>query len=475
MRTTTRLRLAPWGVALLLATTTGCELIVNTDTGLGPPGCALDAPDFANRCTTATLIPFDNCARLNACDSTALTAALQVSAVPPPPQAAPPPATQPVPTVNCVDVAPNPIYVTGSTNLPPLIAAVQPILYQGSPAYTVVFAPQTSCKGADAAYSLDPTKHVIKNITNNYAFFYDTNGKQTFCLLDASGNTVDVGESDVYPTSCSTSYTSTPGVSDDLGPIQAINFVVPSASTQVAISAEAAHTVFAAGGNGGRAMPWTDDQYYFTRGAGTGTTILPSMAIKLDPTRWWGIDRLSATNLVASMVAVDPTAAERTIGVLSSDFADKNRGNLRTLAFQQAGQKFGYLPDSTKDSFDKANVRDGHYPIWGAIHLMAATASGGAPSPAASALISQLVASMLKQPVLTAIVAAGFVPSCAMTVTHDAEVGQLRAYKPAFDCSCFFEQQVNNGAAPARCKSCRGPSDCGGATPACNYGFCEAQ
>src|SRR6185295_17836691 len=195
--------------------------------------------------------------------------------------------------------------------------------------------------------------------------------------------------------------------------------------TQVAISAEAAHTVFAAGGNGGRAMPWTDDQYYFTRGAGTGTTILPSMAIKLDPTRWWGIDRLSATNLVASMVAVDPTAAERTIGVLSSDFADKNRGNLRTLAFQQAGQKFGYLPDSTKDSFDKANVRDGHYPIWGAIHLMAATASGGAPSPAASALISQLVASMLKQPVLTAIVAAGFVPACAMTVTHDAEVGQL--------------------------------------------------
>lgn len=480
MRTTIRPRLAPWGVALLFATTTGCELLVNTDTGLGPPDCFFGTPstqaEFANQCTTATVIPFDNCARLGACDAAALTAAIQVAVPPPPPQPPPPPASQPMPTVNCVDVAPNPIYVTGSTNLPPLIAAVQPLLYQGSPAYTVVFAPQTSCRGADAVYSSDLTKHMIKNVANNYAFFYDTNKKQTFCLLAADpGNMVDVGESDVYPSSCPSNYSATPGVSDELGPIQAINFVVPSASTQVAISAEAAHLAFAAGGNGGRATPWTDDQYYFTRSSGTGTTILPSMAIKLDPTKWWGIDRLSATNLVASMVAVDPTAAERTIGVLSSDFADKNRGNLRTLAFQQAGQKFGYLPDSTKDSFDKANVRDGHYPIWGAIHLMATITGGGAPSPAASALISQLVAPMLKEEVLTAIVSAGFVPKCAMTVTHTTEVGELSVYKPSFGCGCFFEKQVNNGVAPARCTSCRGPGDCGGATPACNYGFCEAQ
>jgi hypothetical protein len=479
MRTPTRPPLAPWGVALLFATTTGCELLVNTDTGLGPPGCFFGTPstkpEFANQCTTATVIPFDNCARLGACDDAALNAAMQVSVPPPPPQPAPSPPSQSMPTVNCVDVAPNPIYVTGSTNLPPLIAAVQPLLYQGTPAYTVVFAPQTSCRGADAVYSPDPTKHVIKNITNNYAFFYDANGKQTFCLLDANGNTVDVGESDVYPSSCPSNYSATPEISDDLGPIQAINFVVPSASTQVAISAEAAHMVFAAGGNGGRGMPWTNDQNYFTRGAGTGTTILPSVAINLDPTKWWGIDRLSATNLVASMVTVkDSAVAERTIGVLSSDFADKNRGNLRTLAFQQAGQKFGYLPDSTRNSFDKANVRDGHYPIWGAIHLMAATPSGGAPSPAASALISELVASMLKEQVLTAIVSAGFVPPCAMTVTHNTEVGSLSVYKPTFGCSCFFEKQVN-GVAPARCKSCRGSGDCGGATPACNYGFCEAQ
>ena len=174
------------------------------------------------------------------------------------------------------------------------------------------------------------------------------------------------------------------------------------------------------------------------------------------------------------MEAVDPTAAERTIGVLSSDFADRNRGNLRALAFQQAGQKFGFLPDSSPVSFDKANVRDGHYPIWGAIHLMATTANG-APSQAASALISTLVPPMLNEQVLTAVIASGFVPSCAMAVTHSTEVGPLGVYKPPFGCSCFFETEVNHGTAPARCKSCSGPGDCGGATAACNYGFCEAQ
>src|SRR4051812_15549443 len=108
MRTTTRPRLAPWGVALLFATTTGCELLVNTDTGLGPPGCFFGTPsmqaEFANQCTTATVIAFDNCARLGACDNAALTAAMQVFVPPPPPQPPPAPATQPPPTVNCVDV-----------------------------------------------------------------------------------------------------------------------------------------------------------------------------------------------------------------------------------------------------------------------------------------------------------------------------------------------------------------------------------
>ena len=453
-----------------------CQEGLCVASGLGPAGCFYGTPttqdQFANQCTTAQTIPFDNCMRAGLCDDTSLQMAMSVSLPAVQSVATAPVNNIPVPTINCATDVPNPIFITGSTNLPPLVKAVQPLLAAGSPAYTAVFAPQTSCKGAASIYDLDPTKHKVTsttNGTNNYPFFYDVNGLQTYCLLDATGVTIDVGESDVYPTSCS--YTPVSAVADYTGPIQAITFVVPAGSSQDAISAEAAHLVFAAGGQNGKITPWTDSTLYFTRSSGTGTIQLPSRAIGVAPTAWWGEDRLSAGNLVASMESIDPNVAERAIGVLSSDFADRSRANLRTLAFQQAGQKFGYLPDSSVESFDKANVRDGHYPVWGQIHLLATT-SGGIPSQAASALVTQFTVPKLDEGLVGAIISAGFVPPCAMKVAHTEEVGPLATYAPPFACSCYFDNKVNGATS---CQTCAGPGECPSSAPACNYGFCEAQ
>jgi hypothetical protein len=451
-----------------------CQANVCVSSGLGPPDCFFGTPvqqsDFANQCTTAQTIQFDNCARLNMCDASSLAAAFTTSAPPADLGTIPPPVTnEPTPTVNCTAVAPNVIFITGSTNLPPLLKAVQPLLSAGSPPYVAVFAPQTSCKGAASVLDPDVTKHVIKNVVNNYAFYYDSTGTQQYCLLDAAGNNVDVGESDVYPASCS--YSVVANTADYLGPIQAITMVVPSSSKQNAISAEAAHLVFGAGGDNGRASPWSDAHFYFTRSSGTGTTQMVARASTVDPAMVWGIDRLSAPNLVASMEAIDPSVAESVIGLLSSDFADKSRANLRELAFQQRGQTYGYLPDSTVDKSDKANVRDGHYPIWGAIHLIATT-TNGVPSQAASALITQFTVPKLDPALVTQIIEAGFVPACAMKVDHTTELGPLASFTPAFGCSCFYEQQVNGKNS---CTTCTGNGDCSGSTPACNYGFCEAQ
>ncbi|HET9623807.1 MAG TPA: protein kinase [Kofleriaceae bacterium] len=444
---------------------------------LGPRGCVRHAPvqpsDFANQCTTAQTVPFDNCARLHLCDPAALAGAMAISAPPTQNVASAPASNEAAPTMPCRDV-PNPIYITGSTNLPPLIKAVQPLLSAATPAYTAVFAPQTSCKGAAAVYDPDPAKHVISSATNsanNSPFYYDAAGNKVACLLDDAGVTVDVGESDVFPTSCNPAYTGRSDVADYVGPIQAVTFVVPAASSQMAISAEAAHLVFAAAGNHGAAAPWTDPTLYFTRSAGTGTTQLPSRAIGLDPTKWWGTDRLSATNVVVAMKAIDPRLAEGAIGVLSNDFADRNRKNLRVLAFQQQGQTAAYYPDSTMDSLDKANVRDGHYPMWGPVHLLAAT-SGGIPSPAAQALVTQFSVPRLDQKLVTAVIDAGFTPACAMKVSRSEEGGPLSAYTPKFGCGCFFEAHVNGATT---CHACTGPAECGGSTPACNYGYCEAQ
>lgn len=450
-----------------------CQGGVCVASGLGPTGCFFGQPttseQFASQCTTSQWFQFDNCA-LNMCDDASLQAAYQKTIPPAPLGTVPPPiVNETMPTINCADVSPNIIYITGSTNLPPLLEAVQPLLYKGTPAYTAVFAPQTSCKGAASVYDPSMSKHLITNTINNWAFYYNASGVQTFCLLDPAGNLVDVGESDVYPSSCG--YSPTPGIADYPGPIQAITFVVPAASTQRAISAEAAHLVFAAGGDGGRAIPWIDPHYYFVRSSGTGTTQLPSRATNIDPTLWWGLDRLSAGNLVDSMKAIDPSFAERAIGLLSSDFADDNRNNLRELAFQQRGQHFAYLPDSNAVSTDKANVRDGHYPIWGAIHFLAAT-ENGVPLPAARALISQFTVAKLDENLVSAIIGAGFVPPCAMKVKHDMEVGTLSAFQPTFGCSCFYENQVNH---TTTCHTCASTADCSSAAPACNYGFCEKQ
>jgi ABC-type phosphate transport system substrate-binding protein len=448
-----------------------CRAGICVASGLGPANCFFGNPssqsEFANACSAAQCVPFDNCGRLGLCQSGALSDTVMspasLGAVPPVVNA------QPTPTTRCADEGRNVIYVTGSTNFPPLLQAVAPLLAANDPPYTVVFQPQTSCKGAGAMFDTETSKRVLKDIPNNWAFFFDGGGARHNCLLDPAGNPVDVGESDVYARTCG--YEDRSGVADYPGPIQAITFVVPAVSSQRAISAEAAHLLFGMGGNQGTVAPWTDPHLYFVRSAGTGTIQLASRAINVPPGGWWGIDRLSSDNVRDAMEGVDPSSAERAIGVLSSDFADKARANLRVLAFQGAGQACGYLPDSTPTSFDKGNVRDGHYPIWGPIHLYATT-SNGVPSAAADALVTRFAVPRLEQNLLDAIIGSGYIPACAMHVRRDQEMGPLVSYQPPLGCGCYYESKVNGRSG---CQPCVGPGECPAGRPACNYGFCEAQ
>jgi hypothetical protein len=448
-----------------------CRAGLCVSSGLGPPGCFYGTPrtqtEFGNACTTAACMQFDNCGRTGICQSGAgipdtLVSPANLGSIPPVVN------RQPTPAISCADPSrPNIIYVTGSTNFPPLLQAVAPLLATNNPPYTVVFQPQTSCKGAGAMFEADRNKHLIKDIPDNWAFFFDAGGNRQYCLLAPEGNVVDVGESDVYARTCG--YEPQAGIADYTGPIQAITFVVPAGSSQRSISAEAGHLLFGTGSN--RIQPWIDPRLFFVRSSGTGTIQLVSRAIGVPPDAWWGIDRLSSDNLRDSMQGIDPAAAERAIGVLSSDFADKSRSNLRVLAFQAAGQSCGYLPDSTATSYDKMNVRDGHYPIWGPIHLYAAT-SNGVPSAAADALVTRFAVPRLEQKLLDAIVASGYVPACAMRVHRDQEMGPLTSFQPQLGCGCYYEGRVNGKTA---CTACNGPGDCPSSRPACNYGYCEAQ
>src|SRR5207342_3693796 len=88
------------------------------------------------------------------------------------------------------------------------------------------------------------------------------------CTL--ADNPVDIGVSDVYASSCPGGESLMDGVKDYLGPVQAMTFVVPTASTQTIISAEAAYLVYGFG-NDSQASPWTDDTKIEQRSATSGT------------------------------------------------------------------------------------------------------------------------------------------------------------------------------------------------------------
>ncbi len=393
------------------------------------------------------------------------------------------------PTVNCVDASAgrsNVIYTTGSTALRPFLTSLAPIVLADNPSYTIIYQSQGSCAGVAAIWDADPTKRIIKDVPAaggkpaNYAIFFKADGSAQECFLDTTGAgesgtawpTVDLGVSDVFSKSCA--YETAPGgvtIADYYGPIQPMTFVVPSASTQKSISAEAAYLAFGLGA-GGVSAPWLDPSLFFVRNSGSGTQQMVARAIGVPANKWWGLDRGSSGAVRSGLkVILDAPTAEKSIGIVSTDIADDERNNLRILAFQSKGQSCGYLPDATVNSRDKINVRDGHYSIWGPVHLFART-TGGIPNAAAGAFVGRFATARVDKTLLDAIITKGLVPQCAMRVTRTEEMGPMASFQPPFQCGCYFDFKANGTTS---CKTCNGAGDCGGKTPACNFGYCEAQ
>lgn len=389
------------------------------------------------------------------------------------------------PTINCIDAGgtvantfPLKIYATGSTALRPFLAPMARLLAQESPPATLIYQGQGSCVGVSAIF--DDTRRTLRDLNNNWAVMYKSDGSTQECWLDQSGvgeggtnfPIVDLGVSDVFASSCNATAPAGVTIADYLGPIQPMTFTVPAASSQRSISADAAYLAFGLGG-GGNAAPWTDPSLFFVRNASSGTQQMIARAMSVPGDRWWGVNRGSSDGVKNGLrVILDPATAEKAIGILATDVADAERNNLRILAFKARGQTCGYLPDSTAFARDKANVRDGHYPIWGPVHLFART-TGGLPNAAAGAFVGRFATARVDKALLDAIIERSLVPQCAMHVTRSEEMGPMASFQPAFECGCYFDFKANGATS---CKTCNGPADCAGtATPACNFGYCERQ
>ena len=205
-------------------------------------------------------------------------------------------------------------------------------------------------------------------------------------------------------------------------------------------------------------------------------------AIGLPPANyaWSGIKNAGSPNVVTAItnvtkgLLVDGGAPaspltqqniDSTIGILASDVADSTRQVLKPLAFQDVGESCGWFPDSTQTSFDKKNVRDGHYPIWGPSHFLAYVDANGNPVNAkVKALIdalngenAQVLASL---DIVQFYATSHIIPTCAMHVSRASDGQDYSFFAPQTSCSCYYDLAATGEVDPARCISCKTSADC---------------
>lgn len=388
----------------------------------------------------------------------------------------------------CTDL-PGYFVVSGSSAVQPTIAALGQKLAGGTT--TLVYSKQGSCTGVAAILGTPPAS------TATALYWDSTTTAKTPATCDLPGSTpVDVGVSDVFATSCPTvkgDQLAKAGVGDFHNFFaQVMEFIVPGGpggSDQTAISAEAAYLTFGFGNSG--ATPWDNQSLYMIRNNTSGTQIMLSKAIGLDVNKWIGFDEGGATTVFNDIKArqipdpANPAARingdpKKMIGIVSSGEADQDTVNVKRLAFQATGQTCAYWADSGLAEKDKKYVRDGHYPVWGPLHVLAKIDDKGDPtSEGAKKVIDFLSASDVEDTAtLDLEIDNAVVPLCAMNVTRSSELGPMSSIQPTNACGCYFDKKKKAGGAGKECKVCTKATeatDCTGERTKCNYGFCEVK
>jgi hypothetical protein len=368
----------------------------------------------------------------------------------------------------CAD-RPNPIYVAASGNHKALLKQASAVLQAAPSPVSIVFQSYVSCAALDLA--------IANGKATNSALYWNASGVETACELPAGGVVPDAVMSDVYASTCER--TLPPSLKDFLGPIQVMTFVVPPTSSETSISAEAAYVTFGFGGTQYPVAPWTDPAALFIRPDTAGTKLLIAKAIELPAGKWLGDKRPTAGDVLTSVVnAVNPNA---TLGIITTELSDAYRSpvegkQLKTLAYRHRNQSCGYYPDSSSTVFDKLNVREGRYPLWGPFHVVAPVDTGGTPTNSrvaqfVSVLQRRGISEAEKKSMTDAEIAAHAVPNCAMKVQRAAEMEVPKPFTPEEPCGCYFDSKTGGKA----CTACTDDGGCSGATPKCRFGFCEAK
>ena len=293
------------------------------------------------------------------------------------------------------------------------------------------------------------------------------------CEADVSGNAIDLGIGATYLSSCPSLPPKPARLSVENGPVQAYGFIVPQGSSQIAITAEEGYLAYGFPAGDGQAAPWLEQGLRLSRAATASTALTCSAAIGLKASQLRGTIPTNNTSTEVLNLVANSFNPNATIGILGTEVYDSSRNIVKLLAFRGFGQRYAYFPDSSATSFDKQNLRDGHYLPWApTAYITRVDGTGKAQNPNARRILDLVSGSRIDPDVngLDQVIASGLVPECAMKVARKFDGGDLELLSAPDPCVCTFEARVPQGS--TTCKKCTDDVICGGGK--CRRGYCGA-
>lgn len=384
---------------------------------------------------------------------------------------------------SCDDAAmfPNRVVISGSTAIRPLVRRLGAILAgaTGTDRVTLIYnTSRGSCSGVTA---LAGTTSTGPQTATGTAEVYNGLNPDSLpstiptCTMPAAGLAIDLALSDVYPTECTGAVTTS--LRDTVAVVLPFEFIGPQLNMdERGIDAREAYQIYGFGASTVGVTPWTVDSNIFARTASSGTQITVARAIRVPEGRFQTpmANQLSGTGDMVSRVAAAMT--NPALGFAGTDATNAVRGTqLRGLAYRHWGQNEFYYPDSTAASFDKRNVRDGHYPVWGYEHALVLTGAGGTPTNATAARVADMLGGTVALPGTANIdrlyTTSYLVPICAMEVSRTRDGGDFSVATSAAPCTRLFE--CSYPGTTTTCTTCTDSSTCSGGV--CRRGVCEAR
>jgi hypothetical protein len=370
----------------------------------------------------------------------------------------------------------NPIYMQVGDTQEPLMKTLGRALRDSTAnPLTIVYVTNGSCTNIQALYS-SPNVPITTNAkyvpsTSENADWKTSDASLNCTIPSDSGHAVDIANSALFVSACNPGDTPD-GIKLFQGPNQGYAFVVPETSQQKAMTAEAAYLTFGFGTDSG--TPWDNPDFMFIRTPTKSTLLALAAAIHVPAMKWQGKQENASSDVLNDLK--NSTDADKTIGILGTEIYDANRDSVNVLAYRTYQQHYAYYPDSTFTSFDKRNLRDGHYTTWSPTVWMTHVDSDGKPTSDRAEYVISLILETSATPTpdfepLDSVIKVGLVPACAMHVTRTQEGGDLSLYQADAPCDCYYESHVQNPS--STCATCDDQTPCSSGT--CRRGFCEAR